>query len=762
MDGSDDIEFRLRILPVRLPHQSECCLLVLFESKDWPAWSAGSLAQEEGLAAHAGRDAVWLRQELASSKQYLQSIVDDQEAASQELRAAHEEVLSSNEELQSTNEELETTKEELQSANEELTTVNEQFMSRNRELDALTDDLSNFISSAGLPMVTVGRDLRVRRLTPAAQETFNLLPTDIGRSIEHIKFSLAVDGIAAIIDKVIASVRPWEREIRDRDDRWWLLRVLPFRTSDDRIDGATVVAVDIDLIRQSHELREGRDAALAIVQAVREPMVVLDAECRVGLANDAFYALLGGTAGQIEGKHICETGRGIWAAPEVRRALQDACAGKQPIAGLELERVLDGRGRTLVLNTRAVSRAERPSLVLLAVSDVTEARQAESLRVDAETLRLVDKRKDEFLGILAHELRNPLAPMRFALEIMRRGDGSAEQMTRVRQVLDRQVTHMVRIVDDLLDVSRITQGKVELRKERLDLAGLVNAAVELCRPGITASRHTLTVSVPDETVTLDADAVRLTQVLVNLLNNAIKFTPPGGHIWLIAETVGDQGEDPNQLRIRIRDTGVGISRDVLPKIFDMFMQGDVSLERSRAGLGVGLTLVRSLVALHGGTVDVHSDGDGSGSEFTVSLPIDPHAQPGRGTKDVVADAPAVRPLRILIADDNDDGREMLVYLLTAEGHTVAQAPDGPTAVETAGRFRPDVVILDIGMPGMNGYTVAETLRKRPETASVVLVALSGLGQREDKARAAQAGFDRHFTKPVDVNALRTYLSTTAP
>jgi CheY-like chemotaxis protein len=270
----------------------------------------------------------------------------------------------------------------------------------------------------------------------------------------------------------------------------------------------------------------------------------------------------------------------------------------------------------------------------------------------------------------------------------------------------------------------------------------------------------LTVSLPDETVTLDADAVRLTQVLVNLLNNAIKFTPQGGHIWLIAETVGEHHQEPNQLRIRIRDTGVGIPREVLPKIFDMFMQGDVSLERSRAGLGVGLTLVRSLVALHGGTVDVRSDGDGSGSEFTVSLPLDPHAQPGRGASDVVANAPVVRPLRILIADDNDDGRDMLVYLLTAEGHTVAQAPDGGAAVEIAGTFRPDVVILDIGMPGMNGYTVAETLRKKPDTSLVVLVALSGLGQREDKARAAQAGFDRHFTKPVDVNALRTFLAAT--
>lgn len=192
----------------------------------------------------------------------------------------------------------------------------------------------------------------------------------------------------------------------------------------------------------------------------------------------------------------------------------------------------------------------------------------------------------------------------------------------------------------------------------------------------------------------------------------------------------------------------------------MFMQGDVSLERSRAGLGVGLTLVRNLVALHGGTVDVRSDGQGAGSEFTVSLPIDPNAQAQRATTDTVSDAPAANPLRILVADDNDDGREMLVYLLTAEGHTVAAAPDGPQALETALAFQPDVVILDIGMPGMNGYTVARTLRERADTSALVLVALSGLGQQEDKVRAAEAGFDRHFTKPLDVNALRAFLATT--
>ena len=346
VDGSDDIEFTLRVLPVSVaaPRRTAACSCCSNRRIGRPGRPVRSRRTRAGR--HADRDAAWLRQELASTKQYLQSIVDEQEAASQELRAAHEEVLSSNEELQSTNEELETTKEELQSANEELTTVNEQFLSRNRELDALTDDLSNFISSADLPMVTVGRDLRVRRLTPAAQKAFNLLPTDVGRSIEHIKFSLAVDGIGAIIDKVIASVQPWEREVRDRDGRWWVLRVLPFRTGDNRIDGATIVAVDIDLIRQSHELREARDAALAIVQAVREPLVVLDADCRVGLANDAFYALLGETAEQIEGKHIWDTGHGIWSEPRCASVVAGrVCRASSRSSNLEMERSLQGRGR---------------------------------------------------------------------------------------------------------------------------------------------------------------------------------------------------------------------------------------------------------------------------------------------------------------------------------------------------------------------------------------------------------------------------------
>jgi CheY-like chemotaxis protein len=320
------------------------------------------------------------------------------------------------------------------------------------------------------------------------------------------------------------------------------------------------------------------------------------------------------------------------------------------------------------------------------------------------------------------------------------------------------MAHLVRIVDDLLDVSRITQGKVELRKETLELQAIVKAAVELAQPTIDAAGHTLSVSLPAEVVRFQADPVRMTQILVNLLNNAVKFTPPGGHIWLVAELTGEHEGRLDQLRIRVRDTGIGIAPEVLPKIFEMFVQGDRSLEKTRGGLGVGLTLVRNLLALHGGTIDVYSAGLGMGSEFVVSLPIDPSAQPPLAAPEPRTPTHASNTRRILVADDNKDGREMLSFFLRAEGHTVLAAHNGRDALVKLAEFKPDTAVIDIGMPGLNGYELAERLRSEPANRSMILIALSGFGREEDKAKASKAGFDQHFTKPVDINALTTFLA----
>ncbi len=711
----------------------------------------------------ADGDAGWLREELAAAKHHVQTIIDDHAAADQELRAAHEEVLSSNEELQSTNEELETTKEELQSANEELTTVNEQFQLRNRDLDALADELSNFIASADVPMVTVGRDLlhppadprRAAGVQPAADRC-RAAPSSTSSSPSRSTAS------AAIIERVIAAMQPWQR----RGDR-------PRRTL------VAAARAPLRHCGQAHRRgdahRHGHRQHPSQPRTGRRPRLchgggpggaraarVLDADCRVGLANDAFYRLFDVTPDATEDRPIWESAARFWDDGQLRDQMRNACRGGGVIDGLEIRRTEpSGEERVFLLNGHGVTRPGHARLVLLSIEDVTAARRAEQLRVDAETLRAIDRRKDEFLGILAHELRNPLAPMRFALELLRRGQADSPEGAKARNVIERQVAHLVRIVDDLLDVSRIAQGKIELRVEPIPLGEVVEGAIELSRPAIDAAGHQLTVSLPTEPVVLTGDRIRLTQILVNLLNNAVKFTPDSGHIWLVAETTGERPDAPDQLRIRVRDTGIGINPELRGHVFDMFMQGDRTLERSRGGLGVGLTLVRNLVGLHRGTVEVRSEGAGRGSEFIVVLPLDAAAQPLAAPRETPSSR--ARPaLRILVADDNDDGRHMLSFLLAGEGHAVETAADGHAALEAINRLRPDVAILDIGMPGMSGYTVAEVLTRERRARPRLLIALSGLGQADDKERAAQAGFDYHFTKPVEISALGALLASLAP
>ncbi|HLJ92109.1 MAG TPA: PAS domain S-box protein [Gemmataceae bacterium] len=375
----------------------------------------------------------------------------------------------------------------------------------------------------------------------------------------------------------------------------------------------------------------------------------------------------------------------------------------------------------------------------------------ERLRFE-QALKDADRRKDEFLATLAHELRNPLAPIRNAVQIIRAKGAPVPELQWARDVIERQVQQMTRLVDDLLDVSRITTGKIELRKERVELATVVNSAVEASRPLIEKWGHELTVELPSEPVYLDADQTRLAQVLLNLLNNAAKYTEQGGRIWLTAEREGES------VVIRVKDTGIGIPQEILPRIFEMFTQVDRSLERSQGGLGIGLTLVQSLVEMHGGTVEAHSDGPGKGSEFVVQLPVaaeikDRGRDGAAGSERVAAPAKC----RILVVDDNQDAADSLAMLLRILGNEVHTAHDGLEAVGAAGVFRPDVVLLDIGLPKLNGYEAGRRIREQ-QGNGVVLIALTGWGQEEDRRRSKEAGFDHHMTKPVEFDALQTLLA----
>ena len=364
-------------------------------------------------------------------------------------------------------------------------------------------------------------------------------------------------------------------------------------------------------------------------------------------------------------------------------------------------------------------------------------------------IRSNDLRKDEFLATLAHELRNPLAPIANSLQVLRAADGSPHA-AESRAVIERQVNQLVHLVDDLLDVSRVSRGKLELRRRPVRLSEVLQAAAETSRPSIDAHSHRLEIRLPDEEVWLDADLTRLAQVFANLLNNSAKYMEAGGEI-VVEASAGDD------VVVKVRDTGIGIAPEMLPHIFDLFVQADRSLERAHGGLGIGLTLVRRLVELHGGSVSARSDGPGQGSEFVVRLPR--RAEGPGEAEPAAAGAPATLPARrILVVDDNKDAVDSLALLLGIAGQTVATARDGLEALTQVEQFAPEVIILDIGLPGLNGYEVARRIRAMPGQEGVVLVALTGWGQDDDRRRTEEAGFDHHLVKPVDFDALKRLLA----
>jgi PAS domain S-box-containing protein len=402
-------------------------------------------------------------------------------------------------------------------------------------------------------------------------------------------------------------------------------------------------------------------------------------------------------------------------------------------------------------------REERAAELALALAKRTqEARRAENAE---RLLREADRLKDEFLATLAHELRNPLAPLSNALELLRRADGDAALRRRARDMMVRQVGQLVRLVDDLLDISRVTSGRLELRKQRTNLAEVLKTAIETSRPIIEASGHQFSVTLPPQPVQLLADPIRLAQVFSNLLNNAAKYTDTAGHIWLTA------ARQNGEAVVSVRDTGIGISAEHLPSIFKMFSQAHPALERSQGGLGIGLALVQGLVQLHGGTVEAQSEGVGKGSEFTVRLPLaeeaNTAAEQSPHAKDPAA-LPPVHPVKILVVDDNRDAAESLTLMLRFLGHDIRTAYDGLEAVETAAAFRPDVALLDIGLPKLNGYDAARRIREQPWGKNMALIALTGWGQDEDKRLAAEAGFDRHLVKPAELAELQAILASVKP
>ena len=510
--------------------------------------------------------------------------------------------------------------------------------------------------------------------------------------------------------------------------------------------------VEAERMLLDQRVRDQQFYTRSLIESNIDALITTDPRGIITDVNKQMEALTGCTRDELIGAPF----KDHFTDPERAEAGIKAVLGEGKVTDYELTaRARDGMETVVSYNaTTFHDRARKLQGVFAAARDVTERSRLETqMREQAAELGDLDRRKDEFLAMLSHELRSPLAPIANAVQLLRLQQGNENFIQQqARGIIERQMGQLRHLVDDLLEVSRITTGKVELRREPVTVCDIVEGVVETVRPLIEQRRHELTVSLPPEPLWLHADAARLEQVMVNLLTNAAKYTEEGGHIWLIVQQEG------TECVLRVRDTGVGITTALLPHIFDLFTQAERSLDRSQGGLGIGLALVQRLTNLHGGTVEAHSI-LGQGSEFVIRLPALPMNTPRPPSPIPETSQPITRPLRVLVVDDNEDTVSSFSMLLKASGHDVRTAYDGPTAVQAALDYRPGVVLLDIGLPGLNGYEVAKRIRQHPNLKNVVLVALTGYGRDSDRQLSLQAGFDHHLVKPARLEQLQQILAT---
>jgi len=529
---------------------------------------------------------------------------------------------------------------------------------------------------------------------------------------------------------------------------WANVVITPLYDATGTLCGFAKVTRDLTERRRQEEiLRESEERFRLLMEGVKDYAIfMLDPEGKVASWNSSAELIKGYRAEEVLGRHFSlfypadAIARG-WPEHELRMAQAE---GRFEDEGWRVRKDGSVFWANVVISPLYGGDKQLRGFAKI-TRDLTERKRIEMLE---ET----DLRRNEFLAMLSHELRNPLAPIRNALSVMRMSGVNESALSWARTVLDRQVEHLSRLVDDLLDVSRIAIGKITLQREPLEIAQVVNSAVESSQPLIDSREHILEVLLPDEPLRIEGDLTRLSQVLLNLLNNAAKFTPKGGHLRLTAEREGEMAA------IRVHDTGIGISPDLLPNVFDLFTQGDRSLDRTEGGLGIGLTMVQRLVKLHGGSVEVRSEGSGLGSEFVVRLPL--LAVPASAPRPQRAGGrTATSSRRVLVVDDNRDATETLELLLQLWGHEVQSALNGTEALSRAMEFRPEVILLDIGLPGMSGYEVARQLRNLPDFRDVFIVAVTGYGQDSDRIHSQEAGFGHHLVKPVQPEVLQELIAS---
>jgi two-component system CheB/CheR fusion protein len=740
----------MKVSPFRDEDSSESFTLVVFNEIPPEVAPAPSGVPHDDVVL------TQLETELQRTKEQLQETIEHSEISTEELRASNEELQAINEELRSATEELETSKEELQSVNEELVTVNYELKVKVEETGKANDDLNNLIASTDIATVFVDSGLRIKRFTPRATDIFSVIASDLGRSLLDLTHRLDYDELAEDVGATFATLRPVEREVRSSDGRWYIVRLLPYRTTEDRIEGAIMTFFDITARRSAEEQARVSEARMRMVaESTHDYAIIsLDAEGCATSWNKGAERLFGYTEAEMLGRTLDtlftpeDRERGA-REEEMRRAREE---GRSEDERWHLRK--DGSrfyasGVTNPLGPRAaygyakIARDETARLRQMSERD--EALSIEHReRTGAEHAAAM---KDQFLAIMSHELRQPLNMIGINADLLSRIPEvrTSGLAMRCAETIRASVLSQAKIIEDLLDLSRVRTGKLALSVAPVHAGKVVRAIVDVARADPSAQGLQIEAGIDDSLVVM-ADTVRFEQIAMNLLSNAIKFTPHGGRIEVTLRA------DDGKMRLDVADSGQGIAPGSLGKVFEMFGQPNSVTTRAKGGLGIGLALVRELVNVHGGRIEARSDGIGKGACFTVWLPLieqDGHEVGGAGSE-----APHdIAGLRVLLVDDIEDAVLVMQSLLEMYGAEVRVATSARQALEILGHDEVDLLISDISMPDMDGYGLLSEVRKMPRYAALPAVAVTGLGREQDIAATREAGFSAHLGKPLSVDRL---------
>jgi len=744
-------------MTARPVHDSEAnadFVLVLFDEVE------DSMSSAEPAKADAHKDPILsqLERELQRTKEQLQSTIEQSETSTEELKASNEELQAINEELRSATEELETSKEELQSINEELTTVNAELKSKVEETSKINDDLQNLIAANDIGTIFVDRNICIKRYTPRATDVFSIIPSDIGRSLLDITHRLEYDKLANDAADAFDSLRLIERELKSNDGRWYLARFVPYRTTEDRIDGAVLSFIDITDRRQAEDrLREGERRMRIVAEGTKDyAIITFDDDGLVTSWNAGAERIFGYTEAEMIGQpaDVLST-----EADRINQVAQREFTEARLNGRTEEERWHLRKDGTSFFASGVLSRLDEPGVGGFAkiARDLGEfALTAKGGDAQVAELRKAKERdaqrqRDEFLAVVSHELKNPLNLISASAELIARAPETRQSLniSRATDTIRRTVIGQAQIIDDLLDISRVRTGKLSLVRTPVDMREIVQRVTSAVQDEATQRGLALNVRMTGSPVIIHADLTRIEQIVWNLISNALKFTSHG------SVDVSLQVNEHAEAVLRVADTGSGIVPSLMPHIFEMFQQSRDPSTR-RGGLGIGLALVREIANLHGGAVRAESEGEGRGATFTVTLPthrtlIDTNA----------ADAPVAdsfHDLHILMVDDDEETVETFKLLLESEGAVVHTATSGEQALSMLDGNVPDIVLSDIGMPGMDGFAFVEKLREAPAMKSVICIALSGYGRDADAKQAEHAGFDAHLKKPVSLDDLLSVFS----